>query len=65
MWMLRFDAPARQDEFLLRARGHGVLFKRGAYNFASLAHDDEAIRAIERAASSALVDLCERERRAR
>jgi hypothetical protein len=34
-----------------------VLFKRGAYNFAALAHDEDAIREIERGASSALVDL--------
>src|SRR5689334_24032559 len=47
MWMLRFDDAARQDRFLRLARGHGVLFKRGAYNFASLAHDEEAIATIE------------------
>jgi hypothetical protein len=31
-----------------------VLFKRGAYNFAAIAHDEEAITAMEHAASTAL-----------
>jgi hypothetical protein len=33
------------------------LFKRGAYNFASVAHDEQAIAEIEKAASEALVRL--------
>lgn len=57
MWFLRFDDPAREQRFLELAASHGVLFKRGAYNFAALAHDEDAIREIERGASSALVDL--------
>ena len=57
MWLLRFDDPAREQRFLELAASHGVLFKRGAYNYAALAHDEEAIREIERGASSALVDL--------
>jgi len=57
MWFLRFDSPAREQRFLELAASHGVLFKRGAYNFAALAHDEDAIREIERGASSALVDL--------
>ena len=57
MWFLRFDNPAREQRFLELAASHGVLFKRGAYNYAALAHDEEAIREIERGASSALVDL--------
>jgi glutamate-1-semialdehyde 2,1-aminomutase len=57
MWMLRFDTPARERRFLEIAAGHGVLFKRGAYNYAALAHDEEAIREIERGASGAFVDL--------
>jgi len=31
-----------------------VLFKRGAYNFAAIALDDEALAAVEHAASTAL-----------
>jgi hypothetical protein len=42
--------------------GHGVLFKRGAYNFAALAHDEEAIREIEAGASAAFVELQEHDR---
>jgi len=59
MWFLRFDDPARETRFLALAREEGVLFKRGAYNFASLAHDDEAVGEIESAASAALVRLRE------
>jgi glutamate-1-semialdehyde aminotransferase len=59
MWFIEFDAPERETRFLELAVGDGVLFKRGAYNFASLAHDEEAIAAIETAASSALVTLRE------
>jgi hypothetical protein len=33
------------------------VFKRGAYNFASLAHDDAAIDSIESAASAAFAAL--------
>jgi glutamate-1-semialdehyde 2,1-aminomutase len=62
MWLLRFDDPAREQRFLELAASHGVLFKRGAYNFAALAHDEHALRDIERAASSALVDLRDEER---
>ena len=61
MWFLRFDEPARETRFLELAASHGVLFKRGAYNFAALAHDEDAIREIERGASSALVDLRDEE----
>ncbi|HEV2643487.1 MAG TPA: aminotransferase class III-fold pyridoxal phosphate-dependent enzyme, partial [Candidatus Elarobacter sp.] len=54
MWLLRWDEPARETRFVREALRAGVLFKRGAYNFAAMAHDDEALAAIERAASSAL-----------
>ena len=59
MWLIRFDDPAVESRFLARALSHGVLFKRGAYNFSSLAHDEEAITRIEHAASNAFVDLME------
>lgn len=61
MWLLRFDDPAREHAFLVAAAENGVLFKRGAYNFAALAHDEDALRAIESAASEAFVRLKERE----
>lgn len=59
MWLMRFDTPAREDRFLALARDEGVLFKRGAYNFPALAHDEATLAAIESAASSALVALRE------
>jgi glutamate-1-semialdehyde 2,1-aminomutase len=57
MWMLRFDDPRREQRFLELSAHHGVLFKRGAYNFAALAHDEDAVREIEGGASAAFVDL--------
>ena len=59
MWLLRFGDPRAEAEFLTRAARNGVLFKRGAYNYASLAHDEDAMQAIEAAASAAFVDMLE------
>lgn len=59
MWLLRFDDAGRETRFLELSVEEGVLFKRGAYNFASLAHDDDALVEIEAAASRALVALRE------
>ena len=39
MWFLRFDDERAQQRFLEGALDAGALFKLGAYNFASLAHD--------------------------
>ena len=61
MWLLRWDDPARETDFLRAAVRNGVLFKRGAYNFAALAHDEDALREIEAGASAAFVELRERE----
>ena len=61
MWLIRFDSPDRENRFLELAVEAGVLFKRGAYDFPSLAHDEEAIAAIESAASTALVRLRDEE----
>jgi glutamate-1-semialdehyde aminotransferase len=61
MWMLQWDSPVRERRFLELAAENGVLFKRGAYNFPALAHDDDAIRDIEAGASSALVALRDEE----
>jgi 4-aminobutyrate aminotransferase-like enzyme len=62
MWLLRWDDPARESRFLEIALAEGVLFKRGAYNFASIAHETDAIMAIDRAASTAFVTLRDEER---
>jgi glutamate-1-semialdehyde aminotransferase len=59
MWLMRWDDPAWESRFLLRALDEGVLFKRGAYNYAAVAHDEEALQEIEAAASAALVALVE------
>lgn len=61
MWFLRFADPRRETRFLELALRHGVLFKRGAYNYPSLAHDDDTITEIESAASAAFVELLEEE----
>ena len=62
MFLLRWEDAARESRFLAEDVGAGVIFKRGAYNFAAVAHDEEALRAVEAAASSALVALVESER---
>jgi glutamate-1-semialdehyde aminotransferase len=61
MWLLRFDDQSREQRFLELAASHGVLFKRGAYNFSALAHDEDAIQEIESGASAAFVELLEEE----
>jgi glutamate-1-semialdehyde aminotransferase len=63
MWFLRFEEPRRETRFLELAAQHGVLFKRGAYNFPSMAHDEDVVGQIEAAASAALVELLEEEKR--
>lgn len=57
MWFLRFDEPQHERRFLRAAREAGVLFKRGAYNFAALAHDDGAVAAVARAARAGAAAL--------
>ncbi len=59
MWLMRWDDPAMESRFLLLALDEGVLFKRGAYNFAAVAHDEDALQEIESAASAAFVALVE------
>jgi glutamate-1-semialdehyde 2,1-aminomutase len=59
MWMMRWDDPDMESRFLLKALDAGVLFKRGAYNFAAVAHDEETLQEIEAAASAAFVALVE------
>jgi glutamate-1-semialdehyde 2,1-aminomutase len=61
MWMLRFDRPEREQRFLELCADNGVLLKRGAYNYAALAHDDEAIRDLEAGVSGACVALRDEE----
>jgi hypothetical protein len=65
MWFLRFMDKQRETRFLELAATHGVLFKRGAYNFAAIAHDEEVITDIEEGASAAFVELLEEEKEGR
>jgi glutamate-1-semialdehyde 2,1-aminomutase len=62
MFLLRWDDPARESYFVRAAAQAGVILKRGAYNFAAVAHDEDALREIEAAASGAFVALREWER---
>jgi glutamate-1-semialdehyde 2,1-aminomutase len=57
MWFFRFESPELETRFLTTAAANGVLFKRGPYNFASLAHDTETIHEIESCTSNALVAM--------
>ncbi|MEO8561917.1 MAG: aminotransferase class III-fold pyridoxal phosphate-dependent enzyme [bacterium] len=59
MFLLRWDDPTRESQFVQESARAGVLFKRGAYNYSAIAHDDEALREIEAGASGALVALAE------
>jgi hypothetical protein len=61
MWLLRFETPDRERRFLGLCAAHGVLLKRGAYNYAALAHDENAIRDLEAGVSDALVALRDEE----
>ena len=62
MWFLRFDDPRVERQFLEVSVAEGVLFKRGPYNYAALAHDEEeTLVEIERAASSAFVAIVDGE----
>ncbi|HLV27438.1 MAG TPA: TrmJ/YjtD family RNA methyltransferase [Gemmatimonadales bacterium] len=62
MWFLSFSSPADELAFLRTARASGVLFKRGAYCFASLAHDSGAVAAVTRAARAGARALLNDER---
>ena len=57
MWFMKFESPDVERRFVSLAAQHGALFKRGAYNFAALAHDEDALVEIEAAASNAFVAM--------
>lgn len=57
MWFFTFASPELETRFLTTAAANGVLFKRGPYNFASLAHDSSVIHEIESATSNALIAM--------
>ncbi|MEO8334598.1 MAG: aminotransferase class III-fold pyridoxal phosphate-dependent enzyme, partial [bacterium] len=47
MWMTKWRDAEQENRFVAHAMREGVLFKRGAYNFAAIAHDEAALRDIE------------------
>ncbi|MBA3889034.1 MAG: aminotransferase class III-fold pyridoxal phosphate-dependent enzyme [Gemmatimonadaceae bacterium] len=55
MWLMKWDDPADESLFISAALHAGALFKRGAYNYAAIAHDAAAIDVIERAASEGFI----------
>lgn len=59
MWLMKWGDPADEALFVATALREGALFKRGAYNYAAIAHDDAAIGVIERAASEAFIAVRE------
>ena len=59
MWLMKWSDPDRENQFVAHAMRTGVLFKRGAWNFAAVAHDEAALLDIEAAASAAFVALVE------
>ena len=46
MWLMKWSDPADESLFIATALREGALFKRGAYNYAAIAHDDAAIDAM-------------------
>ena len=56
MWFLRFADGAAERRFLLACAGRGVLLKRGAYDFPSLAHGDAEVAESLAAARAALAE---------
>ena len=59
MWLLDFVEPSVERTFIAASMRGGVLFKKGAYNYAAVAHDEAAIQDIESTASAALVAIRE------
>ncbi|MFN9795321.1 MAG: aminotransferase class III-fold pyridoxal phosphate-dependent enzyme [Gemmatimonas sp.] len=49
MWRLVSAEPAPLDALVAAAARHGVLLKRGAYQFGAVAHDDRALDPVRRA----------------
>lgn len=56
MWMLRFRDEQLERRFLLGCAARGVLLKRGAYNFPSLAHGEAEVEATMDAVRAALAE---------
>ncbi len=57
MWRLVAREEAALDALVHAAVRHGVLLKRGAYQFAALAHDDTALAGITSGVEAAIAEL--------
>ena len=57
MWRLVAENPSDLDSLVAAATRHGLLLKRGAYQFASLAHDEAAMTIIESGVAAAARDI--------
>jgi glutamate-1-semialdehyde 2,1-aminomutase len=63
MWRLVTRDPQHLDDLVAATAHEGVLLKRGAYQFASLAHDEATVDTIARAVSTAARKLEPKPRR--
>jgi glutamate-1-semialdehyde 2,1-aminomutase len=57
MWRLVSAEPVQLDALVAAAARHGVLLKRGAYQFGAVAHDELALDAVRRAMPALLESL--------
>jgi glutamate-1-semialdehyde 2,1-aminomutase len=57
MWRLVSAEPVQLDALVAAAARHGVLLKRGAYQFGAVAHDERALDAVRRAMPALLESL--------
>lgn len=62
MWRLESDDEQKLDRFVALSVQSGVLFKRGAYQFGSVAHDDFAFGVLCSALSDLSASLTDNER---
>ena len=57
MWRLESRTPLALDALVAAAAHHGVLLKRGAYQFGATAHDEKAVAAVQEAMSAVVEAL--------
>jgi glutamate-1-semialdehyde 2,1-aminomutase len=57
MWRLVSDVPEQLDALVATAARHGVLLKRGAYQFGAVAHDEAALDEIARVMPAVMASL--------
>lgn len=60
MWRLTAERESVLDAFVAECARRGLLLKRGAYQFAALAHDEAAVRAVHAIVSEAAAALHDR-----